>query len=388
MMKNKIKAIILAAGRGSRMGESTEALPKCLLRLYGKPLLEWQTEALRAAGIDPISIVTGYKQETLAFPGFKFFHNPRWQETHMVSSLCRASQWLERDTCVVSYSDIVYSADTVTRLLNAEGDIVISYDSQWLRLWRARFEDPLKDAETFRLDEQGRMLEIGGKTRNLEDIQGQYMGLLKFTPKGWADTRDYLSSLPEPEVGFRKSCPQFWVHYFITAMDTGMRPNEQMALRWFPDAEHPEKSSYVDFDNKKIFIGQGWVRGRETDLKTSASYREIDMLPTVERALHAQQQGIMSLWVFPNADGGRLDLDNLRVRVWYPTLQRAGLRQRDLYQCRHTFASLMLQSGEDPAWVARMMGHTTTKTLYERYHRFIQNRSRRDGELYLKRLEG
>ena len=200
MMKNKIKAIILAAGRGSRMGESTEALPKCLLRLYGKPLLEWQTEALRAAGIDPISIVTGYKQETLAFPGFKFFHNPRWQETHMVSSLCRASQWLERDTCVVSYSDIVYSADTVTRLLNAEGDIVISYDSQWLRLWRARFEDPLKDAETFRLDEQGRMLEIGGKTRNLEDIQGQYMGLLKFTPKGWADTRDYLSSLPEPEV--------------------------------------------------------------------------------------------------------------------------------------------------------------------------------------------
>jgi|SRR6266571_7037606 len=170
-------------------------------------------------------------------------------------------------------------------------------------------------------------------------------------------------------------------------MDTGMRPNEQMALRWFPDAEHPEKSSYVDFEHKKIVIGQGWVRGRETDLKTSASYREIDMLPTVDAALQAQQKGIISLWVFPNADGGRLDLDNLRVRVWYPTLKRAGLRQRDLYQCRHTFASLMLQSGEDPAWVARMMGHTTTKTLYERYHRFIQNRSRRDGELYLKRLE-
>jgi len=101
---------------------------------------------------------------------------------------------------------------------------------------------------------------------------------------------------------------------------------------------------------------------------------------------NAQGKGIISLRVFPNADGGRLD--NLRVRVWYPALQRAGLRQRDLYQCRHTFASLMLQSAEDPAWVARMMGHTTTKTLYERYHRFIQNRSRRDGEPYLKRLEG
>jgi hypothetical protein len=57
-------------------------------------------------------------------------------------------------------------------------------------------------------------------------------------------------------------------------------------------------------------------------------------------------------------------------------------------QCRHTFASLMLQAGEDPAWVARMLGHTTTKMLYERYHRFIQHRTRQDGALYLKRLEG
>jgi integrase len=102
--------------------------------------------------------------------------------------------------------------------------------------------------------------------------------------------------------------------------------------------------------------------------------------------LRAQREGINSVWVSPNAHGGRLNLDNLRHRIWYTTLARAKLRPRDLYQCRHTFASLMLQSGEDPAWVACMMGHTTTKMLYERYHRFIQHRTRRDGELYLKRL--
>src|SRR5438874_1935266 len=102
--------------------------------------------------------------------------------------------------------------------------------------------------------------------------------------------------------------------YFIVAFATGMRPSEQMALRWFPDAEHPEKSSYVDFAQKKIFIGQGWVCGKETDLKTSESCREIDVLPTVQRALEAQQQGVSGLWIFPNADGGRLNLDNLRHR--------------------------------------------------------------------------
>ncbi len=206
-------------------------------------------------------------------------------------------------------------------------------------------------------------------------------------PLSFEERQCFLTHMPEPEHGFRKSCPLFWVHYFTVAFDTGMRPSEQMALRWVPDADHPEKSSYVDFTHKKICIGQGWVRGKETDLKTSGSYREIDMLPTVERVLHVQHDSVSGVWVFPNADGGRLNLDNLRHRVWYPTLNREGLRPRDLYQCRHTFASLMLQAGEDPAWVARMMGHTTTKMLYERYHRFIQHRTRRDGELYLKRLD-
>ena len=60
------------------------------------------------------------------------------------------------------------------------------------------------------------------------------------------------------------------------------------------------------------------------------------------------------------------------------------LRERNLYQTRHTFASLMLQAGEDPAWIARMMGHTTTKMLFERYGRFIQYRTRQDGSAYLE----
>ena len=111
--------------------------------------------------------------------------------------------------------------------------------------------------------------------------------------------------------------------------------------------------------------------------------RDIDMLPTVEEALQGQPQGG---YVFPNADGGPLDLTNIRVRVWFPTLKHAGLRVRNLYQTRHTFASLMLQAGEDPAWIARMMGHTTTKMLFERYGRFITYRTRQDGSAYLEAM--
>jgi integrase len=163
-----------------------------------------------------------------------------------------------------------------------------------------------------------------------------------------------------------------------------------MALRWAPYPQEPERTSWIDFEHRKIFIRQRLVRGAETDLKTKGSYRVIDMLPTVEEALRDQLAGTQGhgTYVFSNSWGGPLDLTNIRHRIWYPTLARSALRPQDLYQTRHTFAPLMLQAGEDPAWIARMMGHTTTRMLHERYAAFIQYRTRQDGAAYLERVRG
>mgnify|MGYP003993207777 FL=1 len=73
-----MKAIILAAGRGSRMGGLTEELPKCLVQLHGKTLLEWQIAALRRGGVEEIAIVTGYRRKQLAKYGLVEFYNERW----------------------------------------------------------------------------------------------------------------------------------------------------------------------------------------------------------------------------------------------------------------------------------------------------------------------
>ena len=72
-----MKAIILAAGRGSRMGNLTNEAPKCLLEVYEKPLIEHQIEALTKAGIKEISLVTGYKNELLHPYGTHHFHNAK-----------------------------------------------------------------------------------------------------------------------------------------------------------------------------------------------------------------------------------------------------------------------------------------------------------------------
>jgi L-glutamine-phosphate cytidylyltransferase len=182
-----MKAIILAAGRGSRMKHMTDNRPKCLVELHGKPLLEWQLAALNEAGISDVAIVTGYKRELLSNRTSMEFHNPRWAETNMVSSLVCAEDWLMNEPCLVSYSDIFYSSTAVKSLMDCSASLAITYDPNWLELWTQRFGDPLVDAETFGLTSRETLAEIGNKPTSVDEVQGQYMGLLRFTPKGWAE---------------------------------------------------------------------------------------------------------------------------------------------------------------------------------------------------------
>ncbi len=191
-----MKAIILAAGRGCRMKHLTDERPKCLVELHGRPLLDWQLEALRGAGISDIAIVTGYKRELLANRELKEFHNPRWEQTNMVSSLACAQEWLQAEPCIVSYSDIFYNASAATSLMESPAVLAVTYDPHWLQLWTQRFGDPLLDAETFRLTPQQTLAEIGNKPQSVEEVQGQYMGLLRFTPEGWSEVLRIRSGLP------------------------------------------------------------------------------------------------------------------------------------------------------------------------------------------------
>jgi choline kinase len=194
-----MRAIILAAGRGSRMGHRTADLPKCLTPLAERPLLHWQLDALRAAGIDQIAIVRGYRAEQLADTALVAFDNPRWAETNMVRSLLCADAWLKAAPCLVSYSDIVYHSDIVRVLMACEAPLAIAYDLLWRDLWTLRFADPLSDAETFRTAPNGNLLEIGKRAASLDEIEGQYMGLLKYTPEGWKLARSLLDRLPAAE---------------------------------------------------------------------------------------------------------------------------------------------------------------------------------------------
>ena len=180
-----MKALILAAGRGRRMGEHTRFQPKCLTIFRGKPLIEWQINALTKSGIKDIGVVTGYKSNLLNKYNLKQFHNKNWSKTQMVSSLECANDWLKEGDIVISYSDIFYEHDAINLLVKSNKDISILYDTDWLNLWSLRFKDPLSDAESFLLNKQNELLAIGEKVNNYSKIKGQYMGLIFFSKNGW-----------------------------------------------------------------------------------------------------------------------------------------------------------------------------------------------------------
>ena len=114
-----MKAIILAAGRGSRMGNLTQYLPKCRTRIFGKELIEWQFNALNHLKIEEIGVVVGYLKETFHYK-LRYFDNQNWFKTNMVSSLISSHAWLEENDCIISYSDIIYSKKIIDQLVDAE----------------------------------------------------------------------------------------------------------------------------------------------------------------------------------------------------------------------------------------------------------------------------
>tara|TARA_B100000212_G_scaffold342100_1_gene327591 strand:- start:9193 stop:9930 length:738 start_codon:yes stop_codon:yes gene_type:complete len=191
-----IKAVILAAGRGSRLGHLTNDRPKGLVELDGKSLLEWQCKALYGCGISEISVVTGYLSHKIERLGFKTIYNDNWENSNMVASIKLALDQIE-GPLIFSYSDIVYHPDIVKKLLSEDSSFAIAYDPNWLSLWQQRFENPLSDAETFLIDSNRWITQIGKKSSLYSNMQGQFMGLFKVGITARISIENFLTFNPE-----------------------------------------------------------------------------------------------------------------------------------------------------------------------------------------------
>ena len=193
-----MKAIVLAAGLGSRLQHLTVDRPKSLLEIGGRSLIDRQLDTFRGLGIDDITIVTGHQAERLHRPGVKTRHNDDYRNNNILLSLMYAADQLDDDV-IVSYSDIVYGRDVVERLLEADGDIVAVCDGAWEQAYVGRREHPVEQAEKVVIRD-GVISRIG-KHLEAHEADGEFIGLLRLSRAGAEALRTTFHEVAKRHAG-------------------------------------------------------------------------------------------------------------------------------------------------------------------------------------------
>ncbi|MBC8131358.1 MAG: phosphocholine cytidylyltransferase family protein [Deltaproteobacteria bacterium] len=194
-----MKAIIVAAGRGRRLGPETADIPKCMVQVGGRPILHRQLDAFSAAGITDFVIVRGYLGDRITAPGFpvRFIENPDWANNNILTSLSYALDEMS-DGFLFSYSDIVFAPAYAQQVEKAEADVALVIDRRWQETYVGRVQHPISEAElaSVKQTDKGSLVvdRVGKTVVSAEAAIGEFIGLAKFSASGavalqhvWAD---------------------------------------------------------------------------------------------------------------------------------------------------------------------------------------------------------
>lgn len=186
-----MKALIIAAGKGRRLGQHTKNLPKCLLPVADKPIIDHQIEALHANGITDIAIVKGYLSGAIQRDEISTsFMNDDYENNNILASMMYAAEFLDDDV-IVSYSDIIYSKDVVKTLMKTSHAITAVVDTDWRGRYTDRHDHPESEAEKALFDSKTAAASEFGKVIDAspENI-GEFIGLYKLSRDGAKTFRD------------------------------------------------------------------------------------------------------------------------------------------------------------------------------------------------------
>jgi L-glutamine-phosphate cytidylyltransferase len=199
-----LKAIILAAGEGKRLRPLTENIPKSMVKLFGKPILKRQVNLFKKCGINEICVVRGYKKEEINLLDLKYYFNEKFDITNMVETLfCAKDEFNE--ALIISYGDIIYDKKVLEKLMKTKENFSIIIDKNWEKLWKIRFDNPLDDAESLKIDNNGYISDIGQKTKKIDEIEGQFIGLIKIQGDGLRILKSSYEKFREQAIKKKKN---------------------------------------------------------------------------------------------------------------------------------------------------------------------------------------
>ncbi len=250
-----MRPVLIGAGRGSRLEHRTEELPKTLVPVMGRPMIEWILEALREAGFSArdVVFVCGYRGDVLRarYPEFSYVENHDWENNNILASLMCARDHLQNGF-VSSYTDIVYRGACVRDVLAAPEDKVLVCDTDWRRRYVRRTRHPESDAEKMRAEGR-RVLEVS-RTIASGVAQGEFIGVAKMTAEG---ARELVAAFDEAAascetLGDRPFAKAYLIHLFQRMIEGGSD--------FFRVDTH---GGYMEIDTlEDLALAEAWWEGR------------------------------------------------------------------------------------------------------------------------------
>ena len=244
-----MKVIILAAGEGTRLRPLTLNNPKCLVELFGKSILQWQIDTFNYFQIKNIIIVKGYLEKKINIPNITYYINKKFSTTNMIETLFSARNEMN-ESIIISYGDIIFEKNVLNKLLTSKSDISLIVDTNWFNYWKQRFKEPLDDAESLVIDDEGNISNIGQSIIKSDQAQAQYIGLMKFQGNGLEQLKSfYDQSKILSETGKNPLNPNLdFNQSYMTDLLQGMI-NNGIKIKAIP-----VKNSWLELDSYNDFI--------------------------------------------------------------------------------------------------------------------------------------
>jgi choline kinase len=197
-----MRAIILAAGCGLRLNQHTKDIPKALLDLNGKSILERQISLLREYGVNEIFVVTGYKREKYVLKDIEYIFNPRYSETEQLASMMAARTKIFDDVLVI-FGDILFDSQILQQILASNDDIAMAIDLNWEKSYNEGLcnSHPLDEPV---LINQKKVLRISYKqtdTMTENQTVGEFLGVIKLSANGSRTIIKKYEELEKSHVG-------------------------------------------------------------------------------------------------------------------------------------------------------------------------------------------
>jgi len=178
-----MKAIIIAAGSGKRISKDVKDIPKSLVKVNGKPIIDFQISSLNQNGIEEIILITGPNSDKFHLDNVTYVKDHDYSKHDILGSLMKAKDYLKNDVLVM-YSDIIFNSKIIQQMLDSSGDISIAIDMNWDKMYENRTEHPKSEAENVQLNNKGKITKIKKNIQTNNLNVGEFLGIIKFSSRG------------------------------------------------------------------------------------------------------------------------------------------------------------------------------------------------------------